>query len=260
MWIPYLNSCAMHYILKITEKFSFLLHTYFTNSVDDFYNEVYLEMINYTTDEQKRKNLIQFVKVTQALLETDGLKNISIRKIATQAGFHNSTIYLYFEDLDELIMLASIKQFQDYSIALESQSLKDADAYDNFYAIWSYFADAAFQHSCIFHNFFFGKHSDNLHMFLNVYYDLFPEEQNKYSDDIKAMYFGNNYSERCLKILLPLIGDSRTRVTKENVEIINDISVCFCKEALHQKCEHPELDNEKLKEKMLKMLHYTVDQ
>lgn len=216
-------------------------------------------MINYTDDEQKRKNLIQFIKVTQELLEEDGLKNISIRKIATLAGFHNSTIYLYFDDLDELIMLASIKQFQDYSFALEAQSQKHADAYDNFYAIWQYFADSSFQHSCVFHNFFFGKHSDNLPLYLNAYYDLFPEARNKYSEEIEAMYFGKNYSERCLKILLPLIGDPRTRVTKETVETINEISVCFCKELLHQKCEHPELDNSDLKQKMLQMLHYTVD-
>ena len=35
-----------------------------------------------------------------------------------------------------------------------------------------------------------------------------------------------------MKILAPLIGDPRTRVTKENAEIVNDISVCFCMDLL----------------------------
>ena len=60
-------------------------------------------MIDYTKDNSKRENLIQFIKVTQRLLDEDGLKYLSIRKIATASGFHNSTIYFYFQDLDERI-------------------------------------------------------------------------------------------------------------------------------------------------------------
>ena len=49
-------------------------------------------------ENQKRQNTIRFIEATQELIETDGLKNLSIRKIADKAGFHNSTIYLYFKD------------------------------------------------------------------------------------------------------------------------------------------------------------------
>ena len=45
-------------------------------------------MIDYTKDNSKRENLIQFIKVTQKLLDEDGLKYLSIRKIATASGFH----------------------------------------------------------------------------------------------------------------------------------------------------------------------------
>ena len=216
-------------------------------------------MIDYSNDEQKRKNLIQFIKITQKIIDEEGLKKIYIRKIAALSGFHNSTIYLYFKDLDELIMLASINRFQKYSAALEKQSHLHADAYENFYAIWECFGDSAFQYACIFHNFFFGKHSDDLPTFLNIYYDLFPEERNKYSEDIEAMYFGKNYSERCMKILLPLCGDQRTRITEANVEMVNEISVSICKDLLTQKCENPSLDNVILQNKLMDMLHYLVD-
>lgn len=54
-------------------------------------------MIDYTKDNSKRENLIQFIKVTQRLLDEDGLKYLSIRKIATASGFHNSTIYFTFK-------------------------------------------------------------------------------------------------------------------------------------------------------------------
>ena len=202
-------------------------------------------MIDYTKDNSKRENLIQFIKVTQKLLDEDGLKYLSIRKIATASGFHNSTIYFYFQDLDELIMLASISRFQKYS--------------EKFYAIWDCFAESALKYSCIFHNFFFGKHSDNLPDFLNIYYDLFPEERNKFSSDIEAMYFGKNYTERCRKILIPLIDDPRTRVTEKTLDIITDITVSLTKDLLEKKCNHPELCSEDLQKRMSEILHFVID-
>lgn len=216
-------------------------------------------MIDYKNDAQKRENLILFIKVTQQLMEAEGIEKVSIRKIAASTGFHNSTIYLYFKDLDELIMLASIMHFQEYNEALEQQSHKHTDAYGNFYAIWECFAESAFQYPCIFYNFFFGKYSDDLPPFLNIYYDLFPAERNLYSADIEAMYFGKNYTERCMKILLPLAGDERTCVTAENVELINEISVSICKDLLSQKCTAPHLDSLALKKKMLDMLHFLLE-
>lgn len=72
-------------------------------------------MLDWEQDEQKRKNGIAFVEATQALIDSEGLERISIRKIADKAGFHNSTIYLYFKDVNQLILLASLKHFNEYS-------------------------------------------------------------------------------------------------------------------------------------------------
>lgn len=215
-------------------------------------------MIDYQNDIQKRENLIHFIKVTQQIIEEEGIQKVSIRKIAALSGFHNSTIYLYFSDLDELVMLASIMRFQQYSAALERQSEKQADAYDNFFNIWECFCESAFQYACVFNNFFFGKYSDNLPRFLNIYYDLFPNEKNKYTKDIEAMYFGKNYTERCMKILLPLVDDKRTCVTAENVEIINDLTVSYCQYLLGQKCANDTISSEKLQDKLMSSIRFLV--
>ena len=72
----------------------------------------------------KRQNTICFIETTRSLIDDIGVKNISIRKIAEKAGFHNSTIYLYFKDVDELILLASLKHFKGYSAALAENTKK----------------------------------------------------------------------------------------------------------------------------------------
>lgn len=215
-------------------------------------------MIDYHNDLSKRENLIHFIKVTQKLIEEEGLQSVSIRRIGTLSGFHSSTIYLYFKDLNELIMLASIKSFQKYSAELEKAS-NSTDPYENFYAVWECFTESALQYSCVFHNFFFGKYGNDLLTYLNTYYDLFPEEVNKYNMNIESMYFGNNYAERCRTILLPLINDARTRVTESNIEIVNDITVSLTKVMLEKKCHFPELDSQELYQKIFDMLHFIID-
>ena len=216
-------------------------------------------MINYQNDNQKRKKMITFIKATQKLIDTEGLSAVSIRKIANLSGFHNSTIYLYFKDLDELVMLASIQHFQQYRIQLEKQLHLFEDPYKNFFMIWESFADSAFQTPDIFYNFFFGKYSQNLFSFLNVYYDLFPEEKMLGGADYNTLYFGHNYKERCHYILKPLIDDPRTCVTRQNISLITEIIVSISKDFLNKKDTDTTLDNQMLLQKLIQMLHFLID-
>lgn len=128
-------------------------------------------------EEQKRQNARTFINAAQEMIESEGLENISVRKIAQKAGFHNSTIYLYFEDLDQLAMFASLKYFREYSHSLELQSQKNLSPTENFLSIWELFVDTMLKKPHIFYNFFYGKRSDNLPEIMNRYYEIFPEER-----------------------------------------------------------------------------------
>ena len=110
-------------------------------------------MIDWTKDEEKRQNAITFVQTTQMLLDEEGLENISIRKIAEKAGFHNSTIYLYFEDANQLIQLASQKHFNEYGHKLEELSRITAAPAEKFLANWRAFGEIAFRKPHIFRTF-----------------------------------------------------------------------------------------------------------
>lgn len=189
------------------------------------------------------------------MIDEEGLEHVSIRKIAEKAGFHNSTIYLYFKDLNQLIMLASIKYFREYSHALGEQSQKHLPAKEQFLSIWGLFADSIFKKSHIYYHFFFGKHSDDLRDIMNMYYDIFPEELETFTDEIETMYFGANIKERCLNILKPLLKED-TSVTKDNLLMVNDIIISYCKYLLEQKCSDGALDSTVLKKQLLDGISY----
>lgn len=206
-------------------------------------------------DSHRQNNYRCFVNAAREILDEGGITRISIRKIAERAGFHNSTIYLYFADLDQLIMLASVKYFQEYSHALETQSKKNLPPAENFITIWKLFIDATLKEPCIFYNFFFGRRSDNLKDVLNLYYDIFPEERDEFSDVIEKMYFGKNIFDRSLNLLSTIV-DENNRVTQDNLLMLTDISVSYCEHKLMKKCQNPELDSAKIKDDILGVIHY----
>lgn len=208
-------------------------------------------------DPQKRENYQCFVNASQEIIEEGGISKISIRKIADKAGFHNSTIYLYFKDLDQLTMLASMKYFQEYSHALQLQSQKNLSPIDNFIAIWELFVYAIIKEPCIFYNFFFGRRSGNLREIMNMYYDIFPEERDRFSKDIEKMYFGNDIFERSLNLLQTIIGEN-CLVTEDNVIMLNEITVCYCEHKLMRKCQNPEMDSAKVSKEILDVIWYVT--
>lgn len=209
-------------------------------------------------DEQKAKNAVCFIKATQELIDTEGLDKLSIRKIAEKAGFHNSTIYLYFKDLQHLILLASLKHFAEYNHTLAEYSRQQRSPEESFFAIWEAFGKTVLQNPPIFYNFFFGKYSQNLTPIIRQYYELFPEEKEEYSKGIESMYYGNSIQERCLQILAPLADHPTVRVTSDNMELVNSIIVSCLKDLLQQKCENPALDSQQLNANFLSMLSYII--
>lgn len=211
-------------------------------------------MIDWEKDGEKRKNAIAFVEATQALIDSEGLEKISIRKIAEKAGFHNSTIYLYFKDANQLILLASLKHFREYSRKLAEYSTMIASPTDKFLAVWQAFGETVFARPHIFRNFFFGKYSNNLTPIITQYYQLFPEEKTAYTKEIQEMYYGGNILDRCLQILKPLTALESTLVTEENLELVNTITVACLKQLLDQACADPNLDPDDANDRLIQMI------
>ena len=83
---------------------------------------------------------------------------------------------------------------------------------------------------------------------MDTYYSIFPEERNSFSKEIEAMYFGNNFFERNLVALEPLINED-TAITSKN------ITSC-CKSKMEMICHNPNTDSAELKKKFLEILVY----
>lgn len=207
------------------------------------------------SEEDKRENTIRFIEAAKALIDEEGINNASLRKIASKAGFHNSTTYLYFDDIDELLMLASLKYFKKYSMLLSTRSDKAYTPQEDFLFIWEVFFQCFLEKPCIFSNFFFGKKSGDLTSIIDRYYRLYPEELSEFTEVIKEMYFGKNIRERSRRILEPLI-ECGCNVNEENIEMINELILSYCKYKLERGCSAGEDELGKIKEDTMSAIRY----
>ena len=211
-----------------------------------------------TKEENKRKNSRRFIIATRVLIDEVGLNHISVRKIAERSGFHNSTIYLYFNDVDYLIKLASMDFFEEYALALSKLSKKSLSPLDAFLEIWETFCHSVFQHPEIFYQFFFGKYSDNLTEVMREYYALFPEKAKEYTEEIESMFFGKNIYDRCMRALKPLSGCPGLRVNEDNLHLVNTIIVSYIKEILYQRDLFANISEEEFTHETLRALKYII--
>ncbi|MEI7594243.1 MAG: TetR/AcrR family transcriptional regulator [Bacteroidota bacterium] len=70
-----------------------------------------------------------FIQATKEMLKAEGLKSISVRNIADQAGYSYATIYNYFRDVKDLVFLC-VKDFQqeiETYIADDTEKLKQGN-------------------------------------------------------------------------------------------------------------------------------------
>ncbi|MBR0091159.1 MAG: TetR/AcrR family transcriptional regulator [Lachnospiraceae bacterium] len=210
-------------------------------------------------DPARRANAEHFIACTYDLIRRDGLSQLSIRKIADRAGFHNSTIYLYFQDSDELIFLACIKYLDPYAAGLAQIENESLPSLERFYRVWELFCSSAFADPQIFRHIFFGKYGEELTDMLHLYYELFPDEKGSYSDEMREMFYGKSIKERSMTLLNSLCGEKECRVTKDNVEQVNRLLVYGLKAMLEEACDTDQYTAKKHTTFFLKMLHFLID-
>lgn len=87
----------------------------------------------------------QILDITKRILQTEGYKKVSIRRVATESGIATGTLYRYFASKDDMIAQAIVT---DWRVALEemgqvSQSYTDfVQGIGEFYRLICTFMDA----------------------------------------------------------------------------------------------------------------------
>lgn len=213
---------------------------------------------NMTLSIKRKRMMIYFIEATQKLLHADGLEEISIRRIATEAGYNSATIYNYFQDLDHLILFGSVCYLREYLIFLSNTLKPEMSAIDRFRTIYRCFNEFAFRNPEIFHNMFFGRHSHMLEDVLRIYYtELFPNELDGIPESMRRMMFSGNMRERDSVTMYEMVKEGF--VAPEKVDATLDLIVATHQNFIYQACiEGDKLDIESHKKHFEALFEYLL--
>lgn len=207
---------------------------------------------------KKKRVMTYFIEATEKLIREDGVDGVSIRKIASEAGYNSATLYNYFEDLEHLVLFASVRYLRDYVARLEKALYgKKMNALEQYRTVYEVFSDVCFTNPEIFHNMFFGKYRDKLNEVISQYYALFPADLGKHSGPILSMLTQGDIYQRDLAFMPTLVSEGY--VAKERMQATTSLII-----RTHQSFIYDawmlgdQLDKENMVAAFLELFDYTM--
>jgi len=210
-------------------------------------------------EEKRKKRLREFILATEKIIDEEGLEAFSIRKVAQLSQCHNSTIFLYFRDVDLLLATAAVRFIKPYSDDLAELDQKGLNPKDYFFTIWETFCQHAFKSPKIFQLLFFGKYRKDILKQIELYYFAFPEEKHALSDRTSTMFYDKDIWSRNFSILSHLINDDSCNIHSKNIEYMNNFIISLFYEMLIQDVPFSDMNKDDLSSYFLNALHVLID-
>lgn len=209
-------------------------------------------------NEKKKKVMTCFIEATEDLMKEDDIDKISIRKIAKRAGYNSATIYYYFEDLEHLILFASIRYLREYTSTLAKNIKKEMTTLEKYRTVYETFNYYAFRSPIIFHNMFFGKYSPMLLEVIKEYYDIFPDDLEGHDELLRGLLTQGNMYSRDKQIVDQLVSEGIIDEGKSDItlKIIISVHESYVYEAMIQL---DKLDLEAHEKAFLEIFDYVLD-
>lgn len=207
--------------------------------------------------EKKKKVMIYFIEATEELMKEDDIDKISIRKIAKRAGYNSATLYYYFDDLEHLILFASIRYLREYTTALAKKIKPTMTTLEKYRTVYETFNYYAFRSPVIFHNMFFGKYSHKLLNVIKEYYDIFPDDLEGHEDLLKNLLKQGNMYYRDKQIVDELVKEGNVDTNKVDItlKILINVHQSYVYEAMIQ---GDNLDLESQEKSFLEIFDYLL--
>ena len=139
----------------------------------------------------------KYIQITSHILETEGLEGIKIRRIAEAAGCTSAVLYKHFQNLDHLIMLASVKFLEPYILKFrETITRSDITSIQMDLILWKVFIKESFANKPYYEMMFFSDQQEQLEDYVYEYYHLFPDSVKDVDGFGASIIFSNNLRER----------------------------------------------------------------
>lgn len=210
-----------------------------------------------TRKELKHKRIaILFIQCAEHLLREEGISGLSTRRLAGATGYSSATLYSYFEDLDELILYASLKYRRGYIERVAQEISDNMTALEQYRRIYQIFNECSFRDPKIYMNLYFGKHSGRIQTVIEKYYRLFPEEFDAPSELIRTLLRQGSRIEWDKITTRRLAEDGVIR--PENADRVAEMMVRTQETFVYDLAVHPDKDPQAQNEAFMKLFDFII--
>jgi len=176
---------------------------------------------------QKNRVMSYFIDAADEIIREEGIQAVTIRRVSDMAGFNSATLYNYFENLDHLLFLASMKTVKEYPQQVLDY-IKDAkNIIEKNLLIWECFCKLSFRRPKIYYRVFFPKLNRSTDKYVQEYYRVYPKDQVELDGVIPDLLQATDLNMRNHKILEE--GIAAGWFDEENHEEINDMTMLIYK-------------------------------
>lgn len=173
---------------------------------------------------QRKRMLSYFIESANKIIEEDGIESVTIRKVASMAGYNSATLYNYFENLNHLLFFASLKYLKDYAEDLPSYTKESKNPIETYLNVWRCFCHYSYSKPEIYSLIFFSEFSHSkVNDSIKTYYSIFPEEISEYSKEFLPMLLEDNIHIRDYNLLKSAA--EKGLIKEENLNDINEMNV-----------------------------------
>jgi len=144
---------------------------------------------------KKKRMMGYFIEAAQKIIEDEGIKNVTIRKVADLAGYNSATLYNYFQNLNHLLYFASMKYLMYYIYSLPSYVKSANTATERFLKIWECFLYNSYNSPDIYNTIFFNEFN-TISSTMEEYYEIYPEELKVDIDELFPMFLQDSIYDR----------------------------------------------------------------
>ncbi len=169
---------------------------------------------------------IELINATYEFLQQMSPSKITARMIADKVGCTNPTIYYHFDNLDHLILMASMRFFDDYLNKFKKITQdKDLSIYEAHMRAWQMFGEIAFAHIEVYESLFWGKFRDKTSEALIEYHEMFPDSKPDIDNMYSVLFYMDAVEDRTY-IMLKMAA-AAGEIPAENLHMFADVQCCL---------------------------------
>lgn len=182
------------------------------------------------TEKRERKkyfkdlNRKDYIERAYEIIKNEGEEAVSIRRMAKEFGCSTTSLYRYFDNIEELIYYAYVIYLDEYLSELNRLEGNWKDIWDMHIGIWEGYSRVAFTHPKAFDVIFFSQTSRQLTNAVREFYTMFPERINIVSPYLQVMLWSSDLFERDM-VMAKRCAEAGV-ITEENAKRMNRM-VCL---------------------------------